>query len=1026
MVTSKFICLNFDDDYLLKCPRKFDPDRIIDSIDSFYIPSVPTNVKATILLPASSDAHTSTEKSDVTSPSSLDSIFDPVDFLNYHFKTESELITALPSLRSKIASRLSHLDESISSKIQKQSDLADVTLLNVSRAKTSILTLHRRIDLLQSKARLSERAVLEITRDMKRLDYAKRHLSLTITALKRLHMLLHAVSQLEASVDVRPYPDYAAATNLLDATKLLLGHFEQYMITVPDMRALKDRVELVCTRLKNGVILAFRIVAFGIFSALEMEGSDIQNVEVGKKINGKLTVETKDSYPPPMPPCILSVACNVFMAFEKNAHIHFLDTFCSDHLLGYEQLFNPRHSHHSTNIGISLLSSSSFNKSSFIKRTTPNLSSSILEASQYGCIGDTTENTDLIVNSNPASLDQVEKRYSWYRDMLRVMEENFPRVFPLCWNIHHFMTLAFLNKTGRHFKLMLSSDNTMRDRDCENVTILLKALQKTILFEKEMTSWLEREYGTVFSDHFCPRSSVEKCKNSNENRDKNDRRETAAMHNNEKRCNKRVELRVENLQESDPDVRSTGNNLFIDNNDLPLSHVPVLPLIGVASGSFDGHMGPYIALEKKNMNEQITGAASNNIVDSCGKLSVFTSSTRLFLYIKNSITRCTILTNGSTFYMMYLAFKDTLRKYSQVMLGKYPPASLNTTAAISGITIAGVSAASLTGSSSYSSGSSNIMYRITPGDETIVCHVIGTCEYCVGTVEALQDLIADKIDSHYRGKIDMEGEIETFHDVAAKGIFVLMSGLVHRIEPAIKEMTGINWAGFDMVGEESKYVRYIHDAIHPFVSNICKLLPGSYFRSFCDKFAATFTSSFYSAIVRCKRINEAGTQQLLLDVYNLKTLMLKLPVIGKKSIINEEKVRLSNTSVTASSIAPVMYSNIVMKQFQNVETLLKLVGTPSELLIGVFKVQWVGGTAIDLQTVMNLKGMKRYEQSSMIEKFGAKSLTGMRCSTLVTPGTSVTENIQSIQDRSTDVASRVNSDLSHMRQKVEDFRKAFR
>jgi len=42
-----------------------------------------------------------------------------------------------------------------------------------------------RIAQVQSQAQASEVAVLEITKDMKRLDYAKQHLQRTITALKR-------------------------------------------------------------------------------------------------------------------------------------------------------------------------------------------------------------------------------------------------------------------------------------------------------------------------------------------------------------------------------------------------------------------------------------------------------------------------------------------------------------------------------------------------------------------------------------------------------------------------------------------------------------------------------------------------------------------------------------------------------------------------------------------------------------------------------------------------------------------------
>jgi len=49
------------------------------------------------------------------------------------------------------------------------------------------------------KASQSERMVQEICADIKKLDYAKTHLQSSITALKRLQMLMTAVSRLEVS-----------------------------------------------------------------------------------------------------------------------------------------------------------------------------------------------------------------------------------------------------------------------------------------------------------------------------------------------------------------------------------------------------------------------------------------------------------------------------------------------------------------------------------------------------------------------------------------------------------------------------------------------------------------------------------------------------------------------------------------------------------------------------------------------------------------------------------------------------------
>ena len=53
------------------------------------------------------------------------------------------------------------------------------------------------------------------------------------------HMLLHAAEQLRKAAMVtpqQPIPKYAQAVHLVDATRLLLGHFDGYMSSVPKMR----------------------------------------------------------------------------------------------------------------------------------------------------------------------------------------------------------------------------------------------------------------------------------------------------------------------------------------------------------------------------------------------------------------------------------------------------------------------------------------------------------------------------------------------------------------------------------------------------------------------------------------------------------------------------------------------------------------------------------------------------------------------------------------------------------------------
>lgn len=169
----------------------------------------------------------------------------------------------------------------------------------------------------------------------------------------------------------------------------------------------------------------------------------------------------------------------------------------------------------------------------------------------------------------------------------------------------------------------------------------------------------------------------------------------------------------------------------------------------------------------------------------------------------------------------------------------------------------------------------------------------------------------------------MSEEQGAFQDVTAKSIRVLVSGLEQRSDAALKDMSKTNWSTFDMVGEESSYVRTIHLTVHPFVCKVRKLIPSSYFRSFCDKFALLFTSTYCKALVGLKRISEMGTQQLLLDVYSIKTLLLKLPVLeAEKKTVNSSHLKANTNLSGGSTIAPAMYTKMVNKEFRKLEVRL--------------------------------------------------------------------------------------------------------
>jgi vacuolar protein sorting-associated protein 53 len=962
--------------------------------------------------------------SSLSSPSS--SSFDPIDFINRYYPTESDLHQYLPSLQVALENRTNALNDDIALAIQHQSEHASTTRAHISSAYTSVHAVISRIEAVRQKAAESEATVKRLTSEMQAYDHAKQHLQKTITTLKQLHMLVHAVEQLRRTTIVAPnhaaknatttaalthdaasqfssstssteipesklitkrastgvtasrgnmFPDYGTASGLVDATRFLLAHFDAYVTRVQQMNQLNTTVNVIHNHLQTKLIHYFRIRAHGYAIAQAIEQ---KTLIAGADTATSVVVDDESMV---MPVDIMKDGILYIDALGDDARSQFIRIFCNDQLLSYQRDFEPPQPTKPKPSTVSPVKAPEKRISSFKVKQEPEKS---LESDSAG----TTQKPPLTFYK----LGNVENRFLWFREMMEKVEHKFPGVFPTMhnkppaikntWNFHAILARKFLEITRDHIRTLLQP-SPRRDPDAGNATTLLKALQKTILFENEIASFLSQEFGTVFRVAQSNRKTLKK-------------------------------------QDAALAATSTSPAVSTDNEEFAVD-----TLIGVASMAFHNYMDPYIRLEEQSMDEQLVQALEDRTVDTRGEHPVFISSTNLFVYIKGSITRCTALTTGNTFFLLYQAFLDSLRKYAQILQSKLPSPITTSVSSnvVGGINLASVVTVGGNKSDNTSSTIQSTIYRIPPGEEIMVCHVVTTCEYCADTIEALEDLIRDTVDEEYVERISMLEGQEAFHDITAKAIRVLVSGLIQRIDPAFKDLSNQNWANCDVVGEESSYVRRMHDEIRPFVLIARKSLPVSYFRSFCDKFLISFAAAYRDCIIRLKRISEPGTQQLLLDVYSLKTLFLKVPVMEENGTLTSQSFKTSDTT----SITPAVYEKTCQKQFSSLETLLKLVGTPLDLVVDNFRAAWVGGTAADLQSVLSLKGLKRNEQAVILEQYGMSPANALKGATAgVTSATIVAERVQALQDQGSTVAAKVNSDLNQMRQKVDHFAKQFR
>lgn len=118
---------------------------------------------------------------------------------------------------------------------------------------------------------------------------------------------------------------------------------------------------------------------------------------------------------------------------------------------------------------------------------------------------------------------------------------------------------------------------------------------------------------------------------------------------------------------------------------------------------------------------------------------------------------------------------------------------------------------------------------------------------------------------------------------------------------------------------------------------------------------------YQETILRQKRISDLGAQQLLLDTYNVKAMLLHLHHAGGDSSVQQSAV-------------PAMYMKLVTSRVSHVETILKLLGLPDDILVDRFRAMWPEGTLNDLQTILSLRGLKKLDQQQpYFDQFNALS-----------------------------------------------------
>ncbi|XP_070571554.1 vacuolar protein sorting-associated protein 53 homolog [Ptychodera flava] len=520
-------------------------------------------------------------------------------------------------------------------------------------------------------------------------------------------------------------------------------------------------------------------------------------------------------------------------------------------------------------------------------------------------------------NQDVAWLDKIDRRYAWIKRSLVECEEKFGRLFPSEWEVSERMCVEFCNITREELAKIMAK----RASEIE-VKLLLFAIQRTMNFEALLA---KRFTGSTLQSEDKTPDSV------------------AAT----------------------PDVENLSTNPFEMDDDeetqekaeiKTVAKPKISPFNGIISKCFEVHLQIYIDAQGRNLAELIDKFVMDFKASGLPKIegedggTILPSCADLFVYYKKCMVQCSQLSTGTPLLSLTSTFQKYLREYAiKLLINNLPKTS---TSSSGGLTAGGLNISSLL------KDTPSDIPKFTEYEQRLVCCILCTADYCLETTQQLEDKLKEKVDSSLAEKIVLSGEMDVYHNVISSCIQLLVQDLEASCEPALIAMNKINWSIVETVGDQSGYVTAITTHIKQVVPVIRDNLASArkYYTQYCIKFVNSFIPRFINHTFKCKPVSTVGAEQLLLDTHSLKTVLLDLPSIGS----------------TVGRKAPVSYTKIVVKGMTKAEMILKVVMSPHDppqaFVDNYIKLIADIDTA-SFQKVLEMKGLKRSEQSTMLEIF---------------------------------------------------------
>lgn len=102
-------------------------------------------------------------------------------------------------------------------------------------------------------------------------------------------------------------------------------------------------------------------------------------------------------------------------------------------------------------------------------------------------------------NDEAGSLDNIARRYSWFKRLLKAYDEQHTAIFPFYWRVDEMLANAFCDSTREDYKSILQKLARRADGQSLDVNLLLSCLHETVDFEHTLERKLTNSVCRIWS-----------------------------------------------------------------------------------------------------------------------------------------------------------------------------------------------------------------------------------------------------------------------------------------------------------------------------------------------------------------------------------------------------------------------------------------------------------------------------------------------------------------------------------------------